>query len=164
MKKEHTICFHTSKNVREYLEKIAEEECKSLSSIVGDIIYHYMKEKKALNGPKQERRAFTRKKVSLPASIHEVGSKTRELKRGTIRNISLGGLLISVPNKSKLETSADIQINEFHIFFTLPGSQRPIILTGRPQRVFGSEEQIQVGAAFLDSDFQDFQILHKYLI
>jgi c-di-GMP-binding flagellar brake protein YcgR len=124
-----------------------------------------LKENKALKVPKQERRAFTRKKVVLPAFVYENGAKkTEALETGTIMDISLGGLLICVPKESKLEISTGNETNEFHIIFTLPESQRTINMVFRPQRIAESEEAVQVGAAFVDSDFQSCQTLHKYLI
>jgi predicted transcriptional regulator len=165
MKKEYTICFRTSKDIKNSLGNVAKRKRQTLSSVIEDVLYHYLKENKAFKAQKQERRAFTRREVSLPAFVYEDDTKkTKEFETGTIMDISLCGLLISVPKGAKLEISEDSKTNEFHIVFILPEFQRPIKMTCQPQRVAESEEAVQIGAAFVDSDFQSCQILQKYLI
>jgi c-di-GMP-binding flagellar brake protein YcgR len=117
-----------------------------------------------LKVPKQERRTFSRKKVSLPAFVYNDDRKTKELGTGIITDISLGGLLISIPKGAKLQLSEDSSNNEIRMVFTLPEFQRSISVTCQPQRVEESEEAVQIGAAFVDSDFQSCQILQKYLM
>ncbi|MGD0274745.1 MAG: PilZ domain-containing protein [Syntrophales bacterium] len=164
MKKDIIICFRTNKDIRKFLDKIAKEERKTLSSIIENILYHHLKAKMTFKGPKEERRAFTRKKVSCLAFIHEVDAKTKEFETGIIMDISLCGLLISVQKGAKLEIPEDSKTNKFHIVFILPEFQRPINMICQPQWISESKEVVQIGADFVDSDFQSCQILQKYLI
>jgi hypothetical protein len=165
MKKDITICFRTSREIKNSLEKLAKIKRQTLSSVIEDVLYYHLKEKKAFKESKQERRAFNRKKVSLPAFVYEEDTKNPgEFQTGTILDVSLGGLLISVPKGAKLALSGDSKDRGFHIVFTLPEFQRPVTMVCQPQRVAESGEDVQVGSAFVDSDFQSCQVLQKYLI
>jgi hypothetical protein len=165
MKKGYTICFRTSQDIKNSLRKLAKTKRQTLSSVIEDVLYYHLKEKKAFKESKQERRAFTRRKASLPAFVYKEDTKNPgEFQTGTILDISLGGLLISVPKGVKLELSENSKDQGFHIVFTLPEFQRPVSMVCQPQRVAESGEDVQVGSAFVDSDFQSCQILQKYLI
>lgn len=165
MNKELTICFRTSKDIKHSLGTMARRKRQTLSSVIEDILYYYLKENKAFKRPRQERRTFTRRKVALPAFIYDDDkNKDSELEIGTIMDISLCGLLISVPKGAKLDISDDGKNHGLRIVFTLPEFQRPINMICQPQRLTESEEAVQIGAAFVDSDFQSYRILQKYLI
>ena len=53
MKKDITICFRTSKDIREFLDKLAKEEHKTLSSAIEDIICHLIKREEHFQGTKK---------------------------------------------------------------------------------------------------------------
>ena len=165
MKKDITICFRTSTQIRGSLEKIAEEERKTVSSVIETILYNTLKEKKALPAISKEKRKYARKKLAIPALINEIGAETREFSQGTILDISLGGIRMSIPRGAKCEISTDNETNELNIVFALPYESRPVNVKCRPQRIAdAAEDSIQVGASFVDSDFQSYQTLQRYLI
>ncbi|MGD0276407.1 MAG: PilZ domain-containing protein [Syntrophales bacterium] len=164
MKKDLTICFRTTRDIRNALEELARESRKSLSSVIDNIIYHYLKVNKSLKEIQNERREFSRKTVQFPAFIHTADVKTNEIKTGTVLNISLSGLLISVPKESKLEITTNGKDKKFQVIFTLPGSLQPIEVVCRSQRVYRTEEDVQVGVDFVDSNFQSCQNLQRYLM
>lgn len=163
MKKELTICFRTTKDIKNTLEEIARESRKSLSSVIDNIIYNNIKEIKSIKELQNERREFSRKNVQLPAFIHDTGTETNVVRTGTVLNISLGGLLISIPKGSK-EITTNGRGKKFQAVFSLPGSLHPIEMVCRSQRISRTEKDIQVGADFVDSNFQSCQNLQKYLI
>ena len=112
-----------------------------------------------------ERREFTRKKAHLPAFFHATNAETNENKACTVLDISLGGLLLSVPLGSKLEiTKKHDQERKFKIILTLPESFQPIEITCQSQRISETEKDVRVGANFVDTNFQSCQILQKYFV
>jgi hypothetical protein len=164
MKKDITICFRTNMEIRNSLEKISADERLSLSSIIENMLYKYLKERKALQGLASDQRLFERKPVALPAFIAEAKSDARGYQTGTIMDISLGGIRISVPKGTALEIRTADNSTEFDVIFTLPYATRPLKMRCQPQRVFESEEDVQIGSAFVDADFRSYQTLQNYLI
>jgi hypothetical protein len=164
MNKDITICFRTDSEIRNGLKKIAEEERQTISSIIEMALYTFLKEKKALHGVGQERRQYNRKPVSLPAFIMEKDMAVGGLKTGKVVDISLGGIRLCVPRGVKLEISTDSETEEIHIVFTLPEAMQPVNVKCKPQRIYESEDDLHIGASFVDADFQSYQALQKYLI
>jgi len=164
MKKDITICFRTNMEIRNSLEKISADERQSLSSVIENMLYKYLKERKVLSGVESDQRQFERKQVALPAFIAEARADARGYQTGTIMDISLGGIKISVPKGTALEIKAGETEAEFDIIFTLPFATRPLKMRCQPQRVFESEEDIQIGTAFVDADFRSYQTLQNYLM
>ncbi len=164
MSKDITICFRTSTEIRNSLQKVADAERQTMSAIIDNMLYQYLSEKKALQDIERERRQYIRKPVSLPALVMDQNEENRALQTGKVLDISLGGLLISIPKGGKLEVSASGETNEFTIIFTLPEAMQPINVKCKPQRTFESEGDVQIGANFVDSDFHSYQTLQKYLI
>ncbi len=160
MRKELTICFRTSDELRTSLEKIATEERRSLSSIIETILYDSLKQKKALQSLKKERRRYPRKPVSLPTFVYKNDSEEQGLHPGTIVDISLGGIRILLPHDAKIDETANIGT-----LFTLPNEKMPLKIQCAVHRVMPAEENIkEVGASFVDSDFMSYQKLQNYLI
>ena len=164
MRKDVTICFRTNNEISSALKKIADEERLSISSVIETTLYNHLKQKKALHGIEKDRRQYTRKPVSLPAFIMDPNAKVKEFKTGKVMDISLGGIRLSVPRGLKMEVSTDSETNEFHIIFTLPEATQPLTLKCKPRRVMERGDDIDIGAAFIDSDFQSYQALQQYLI
>ncbi|MGD0277123.1 MAG: PilZ domain-containing protein [Syntrophales bacterium] len=164
MKKDLTICFRTTTDIRNALEELARESRKSISSVIDNIIYNYLRENNSTKVIRMERREFPRKEAHLPAFFHATKAKPSEIKACTVLDISLGGFLISVPLKSKLEITTNDREKNFNVIFSLPESLQPIDMTCRLQRIRRTEKDIQVGADFVDTNFQSCQILQKYLI
>jgi hypothetical protein len=164
MKKDITICFRTNMEIRNSLEKISTDDRQSLSSVIENMLYNYLKGRKALQGMTSDKRQFARKQVALPAFIAEAKADARGYQTGTIMDISLGGIRISVPKGTQLEIKADGDATEFDIIFTLPYATRPLKMRCHPQRVFESEEDVQIGTAFVDADFRSYQTLQNFMI
>jgi hypothetical protein len=164
MKKDSLICFRVSKNLHEALVKIAQEEKRSVSSIIDIVLTSYIKERKLFKGNKNERRQYPRRGILAPALIKQQGSGETKLETGSITDISLSGIRISIPRDAKCEISSDPQTSNFEIIFTLPNERRPIYLTCEPRRVYDSEESTHVGASFIDANFHSYKALQKYLM
>lgn len=160
MRKDLTICFRTSDDLRTSLEKVAANERRSLSSIIETILYDFLKQKKALQSLKKERRRYPRKPVSFPTFVYKSGSEEQALQPGTIVDISLGGIRILIPYDAKVDETANMGT-----LFTLPNEKIPLKMHCAVNRVIPAEENIkEVGASFVDSDFASYQKLQNYLV
>lgn len=159
MKKDVTICFRTNEELKHTLEKIAEVERRSLSSIIENILHSQVKDKVELKGTKKERRRYSRKEVSLPAFIYKHEAKESTLQTGMVMNISLGGLRISVPQDYEGATEG-----EFDTIFSIPNEKTPVKMRCAVKRVIEDGDSIkELGADFIDGDFPSYQKLHRYL-
>ena len=159
MKKDVTICFRTSDDLRNSLEKVAEGERRSLSSVIETVLFNFLKDKIGIRNSKNERRNYPRKEASLPAFIYKRDSKESTLQTGIIFDISLGGLRVSIPQDYEAE-----QNTEFDTIFTIPTEKTPIKMKCTVKRILeGAENTKEVGANFVDGDFPGYQKLHRYL-
>jgi hypothetical protein len=164
MKKDRLICFRVSRDVRETLAKIAQKEKRSLSSIIDIALNSYIKERKLFTGIKNERRQYPRKGILAPALIKQSDSGETKLETGSITDISLSGLRILIPKEAKCGISTDPQAAKFEIIFTLPTENRPIYVTCESCRIVDSDENIHVGASFVDANFHSYKALQTYLM
>ena len=65
MEKDITICFQTTSEISNAVEKIAKEQRQTVSSVIESIIYYNLKDNKAFKGIHQNRRRLTRTKIRL---------------------------------------------------------------------------------------------------
>jgi hypothetical protein len=164
MIKDTTICFQTSSEIRNSLEKIAEKESQSVSSVVESIIYHYLKSDKAVEGIFQNRRRFERKKTTIPAYIGDTRWQRDDFVAGTILDISLGGIKMSIPKGTKVDIQNVREAEELSIVFRIPSCYWPISVKISPQAVSESAEEVHLGASLINPDFQAYSALQKYLM
>jgi len=164
MRKDITICFRTSKEVRTALEKVTQKTKRSMSSVIEDIISCYLQENKALHCIEKEKRRFMRKEVSIPVVVRDPETAARPLQAGTIMDLSLGGLRISLPKDFAGEIAINSHDHELEAIFTLPNEKRPISIKCKPHRFISEDAEKQMGASFVDSDFSSYKTLQSYLM
>ena len=165
MKKDFTICFRTSSEIRNYLESIAGQQRLSLSHVIESIIYQHRQQSGQATKPVDpERRKYQRKQVMLPAFIGRTPSQVQDFETGSVLDVSLGGIRFAVSGKtvSKIQMTEDPA--EYSVIFTLPDQRQPVTVRCRPQSILDADEEVQIGAAFVDADFHSYQNLQKYLI
>jgi hypothetical protein len=159
MRKDTTICFRTSEEVKNSFEKIAKEERRSLSRIIENTLFECVKRAGHTRSRKDNRR-HTRREVSLPAFVSKVNSDTPQ--PGIILDLSLSGLRLSVPSDWGMDITEDTK--SLKILFTLPKENRPLSLTCAPCRTREENGELEVGAAFCDCDLPNYQRLQNYLM
>jgi hypothetical protein len=166
MERDITICFQTSSEIKSALDKIAEEEGKSVSLVVESIIHYYLdlKKNKAVEGSVYNRRRFERKKVSIPAYIGDSRWQRYDFESGTILDISVGGIQISVPKGTTVGIKNICESDNLSIIFHIPDYHWPINVKICPKRVCETAEDVQIGASLMNPDFQAYSALQKYLI
>ncbi|MBA4419158.1 MAG: hypothetical protein C0392_14815 [Syntrophus sp. (in: bacteria)] len=164
MSKDITICFRTSDSLRSALEKISQEERRSLSSTIETILYKHLENKRELKRIEKEKRRYERKKVSAPALISSFSSDDKAFKSGIVLDISLGGLQISIPDNYQYEIKEDSINSRISIVFPLPEDKKPLTMQCIPRHVYHSNNDTTIGASFIDPDFSSYQSLQNYLI
>jgi hypothetical protein len=164
MSKNSTICFRTSEDLLKALQKISKEERRSVSSTIKAILYKYVEGRKELKYVQKDKRHFPRKTVDAPALIKKLGSEDETSQAGILLDISLSGLLISIPNDYQLEGKEDMEVSRISVVFTLPDSKKPLNVLCVPKRVYPSDSETKIGAFFVDTDFASNQALQNYLL
>ena len=149
------ICFRTREDTRKVLEKVSKMDGRSLSSVIENILYDYV-ERRGQKEVTVEKRRYPRKKVSAPALVTGLDGVVHA---GTVNDISLGGLHISVPNEFQQTLREDSTIS---VVFALPRSEEPLTMQCSPRYVRPGG-QINIGASFVDADFHSYQTLLNYI-
>ncbi|MGD0232768.1 MAG: PilZ domain-containing protein [Syntrophorhabdales bacterium] len=162
MKKEVTICFRTSEELRAALDVVAHEDHRSLSSAIELILTDYLS-KNSEFPQHQERRRYVRKQVSIPARIKAADSEGK-VHEAVILDISLSGLRISLPKESMTEIYDEVENPQFETSFVLPQEGKSVRIVCRTKRVVPVNGDIQIGASFVDTEFVSYQELQQYLM
>ena len=143
--------FLEDSELRTALEKIAEEDNRSVPYVVESIIRDYLRENKTLKDTDEKRRRFARKDAGYACLIGKSHLQARDLIKGTILDISHGGIRISVSKSSEIEINS-LCDETFAVIFTLPQCNWPIRLECLSQRIFDYEEELHIGAIISNHD------------
>ena len=163
MKKENSICFRASKDLHDSLLQVSREDRRSLSSTIANILSDYLNKRKVpTKETKQEKRQYPREVLSVPVVINQLGKEQVGL--AAITEISLGGLKILFPKELENRLMIDGQGSKFEVVFNLPSNNKPIRLSCESRNVVDSNDCFQIGASFIDADFQNYKALQSYLI
>lgn len=138
--------------------------CPYLEAIETCHLFNDIQSQKVFNGFKKEKRQYPRMTTSVPAFIGKGGSGKAKLHIGTILDISLGGLRISIPRAMKHKVLTGPQANEFEIMIALPDENEPIHLKCKSRRMTYSKDNIDVGASIIDANFISYKALKNYLL
>jgi len=162
MKKESLICFRVSKDLHQSLIQVAKKDQRSLSSAIEFALVRYLEGRKMSDGVGKEKRQYPRETLSIPALIYK--QEREQMDVATITDISLSGVKILIPKDFNNKMVADSECARFEIAFTLPAVNMPIKLTCESKRVVDSPDSIQIGASFVDANFQSYRALQTYLM
>ena len=161
MSKETNICFRTSAELRESLMEIARSERRTLSGLVQAVLEGYIEQ---LNSApvEGERRAHRRKPARLPVYVSQPG-KEGHTQLGTVKDVSLGGVRISLPEDSNVEVWRDGKEVHLDLLMMLPNQKTPTALKCRTCRLERENGSIEVGARIKGYESADFDKLQSYL-
>jgi hypothetical protein len=164
MNKDRTICFRTSHDLRKVLEKIAGKQRRSVSSTIETILRAHLEDRKAIRPGDQERRRFQRKEVSIPTMIGGLSPDEAGMQLGSILDVSLSGLRISIPDSLHFEIREDRADSPISVVFALPKADKTVTMQGTPRHTYHHEAETHIGVSFTNADFASYQILQNYLI
>jgi hypothetical protein len=160
MTKESNICFRTSWELRESLQEIARDERRTLSGLVQAVLEDYIDQR---NSPQaEERRHHRRKASSLPVHVSQSGDKGRS-QLGIVKDDSLGGVRISLPEDSNVEVWRDGKEVHLDLLMELPNEKVPATIKCKTCRLEREDGKIEVGARITGYESADFDRLQRYL-
>jgi hypothetical protein len=149
------ICFRTSEDLRKALEKISVMDRRTLSSVVENILYDYIKQREP-KAVAEEKRRYPRIKISAPALVSGLNGAVHA---GVVNDISLGGINLSVPTSFPHDMRPNSKIS---VVFTLRMSEKPLTMQCSLRHI-RLDDQKSIGASLIDTDFHSYRILQDYL-
>ena len=166
MEKNTTICFKTTPEMNNALNRVAEDEKRSVSEVVDDIITHYLTDRNVFQVRKRDRRRYERKKVNLSAHIGDPRWQRCDFQAIKMVDISIGGVGFVVPQGAKREIlkNSDSTMDKIIMIFRLPTHYWPVSVQIAPQRILEYTDEIMVGATLVNPDFHAYSALQKYMM
>jgi hypothetical protein len=152
--KDAVICFRISRDLRKVLEEISVFDRRSLSATIENILHTYA-EKRGAN-VSEEKRLHQRKKISMPALV---SGPNGDVHGGTVNDISLGGLRVTVPPDHACSLEGDSPLS---IVFALPESDKPLTMRCVPRYV-RSDGRKSIGVSFIEEECEGHETLIHYL-
>jgi hypothetical protein len=137
-------------------EKVSGEKRRPLFSCNENTLYAHTEERES-KGVDREKRRYPRKKISAPALVR---GPDGVVDTGMLHDISLGGIRISFPPGFQCRVAKDCAIS---VVFTLPEGEKALSAECLPRHIH-SNGRTTVGASFIDTDFQGFQNLQRYIM
>ena len=142
-----------------------EGNCPYIEQIVNCHLFNDLKSREVFYVFKKEKRQHPRIITSIPAFISGGSSGEEKLRIGSIVDISLGGLRISIPRGMKHEVLNGLQATEFEIITKLPNENKPIHLKCKSKRAVYSKDNIHVGASVvIDVASRSYKAFKNYLM
>ena len=172
MKKDVVYSIRMSVLVRESLKRAAEQERRTVASLLDKIILDYLEDERYFQLSEtgsdrrgfQDRRGFNRKKIALPATLTiEVQGKT-ETFACVIIDIAMGGILVSFPRSSKIKLNTTGDLPHFELSFYLPQIEEKLHFQCDTLRIIEKDREIQIGAVIREPDDETLKQLKFYLI
>jgi hypothetical protein len=160
MRKETTICFRTTEEIRDQLDAEARETNRSLSSTLEIILGGFLDKGNHPVGI-QEKRRFTRKAVTIPAQMWCGDSRKRH--QATICNISLGGFLLRCRPDSISEFHGMNTTPHVEVTFNLP-KDGEVTVKSKIERIVPAKDGVLLGATLVNSDFTSMVRLQNFLV
>lgn len=165
---ERTVPYSLNRDTFDKLNEIADNKEASVQEVIDELVQHYLGcQGEGCDGGSdemhREKRAFTRKQSEIQAILQTSDSKRNfNARSATIRNLSLGGALFTVPKTSEME-SIDCE-TPVEIIFYLDKKADPIVLQGRALRLERETDTCHIGMEFVDCDFSDYRELARYVL
>ena len=152
----NTICFRTTEDLRKALEKLSVTERRTLSSVVENILYDYIKQREP-KAATEEKRRYLRVKISAPALVSGLN---RAVHAGVVNDISLGGINLSLPTSFPHDMRLNSKIS---VVFTLRTSEKALTMECSLRHI-RPDDRKSIGASLIDTDFHSYRILQDYLM
>ena len=172
MKKDIVYSIRMSILVRESLKRVAQKERRTVASLLDKIILDYLEDERYFQLLEtgtdrrgfQDRRAFRRKKITLPAIFTIKVEEKTETFACVILDITMGGVLISFPRGSEINVSTTGYLPHFELSFHLPQIEGKFHFQCDTRRIIEKDGEIQIGAVIREPDDETLQQLKFYLI
>lgn len=159
------ICFQTSARNYEILRETAEEQGLDLESLTEKIVSDYIDKLHPEIKNKEERREFLRNRADFPVVVQiHFDQRETHYRTGTILDISMGGVRISLPKHERLDVDLVQNVSGMEILFRMPEENHTVSFKCEPRRVQAKDQEVHLGAIFTETDLRSQQVLHKYVM
>jgi hypothetical protein len=157
VRKETTICFRTTEEMRNELEREALREKRSVSSVIEIALSDYVER---TLGQTREKRRFQRKAIRIPALTRFDDSDQRH--DMTILDVSFSGLAILAGTEFTVELHRAGANPHFETVFAIPGNGEVKVI-GKVERIVPAPGGLLIGATIADADFADYSRLQGFV-
>jgi len=164
MEKDQLICFETTLEAKNTIEKIASELKLSVPLVVESIVNDHLQEQNETKCQFFDRRHFERKQVDIAAFMGHTDQPRRDFKEGKIVDLSMAGVKFSIPKDTKIDIQENAKDDTLSIIFSLPQMPWPVHVKIQPKRLCEREERTEIGAIFVKPDQYSFNALSSYLM
>jgi predicted DNA-binding protein len=172
MKKDIVYSIRMSILVRESLKRAAHKERRTVASLLDKIILDYLEDERYLKLSEtetdrrefQDRRAFLRKKITLPATMTIKIEGKPETLVCVILDIAMGGILVSFPRNPRINLSTTGELQHFKLSFHLPQIEDKLHFQCDTRRIIEKDREIHVSAVIREADDETLKRLKFYLI
>jgi hypothetical protein len=163
-KKSKEICFRVHPEMHEKLQAMADVEGVSLPDLMKDVATSFI-EHRIRKLAQSEKREFTRNQTNLPVVMQlRLDPGESFYRTGTILDISMGGVRISLPTHEHLDAGIFDRCQSIEILFRLPEEDFTVTFRCKPSRITAQNDDIELGAMFTEADLRSQQVLHKYVM
>jgi hypothetical protein len=149
------ICFRIGKRLRLALERISEEDRRSLSSTVEYILHDHLA-RRALDSLGKERRRHARRTISEPALLRDAGGLAYP---GMACDVSAGGICVSAPADFPAEVGSEICV-----VFALPDIESPLTVKCAPSHMRPQAGRVRLGASFIDDGSPAYEMIRRCMM
>jgi hypothetical protein len=111
----------------------------------------------------RERRRHPRKEASLPVFLNRMDSNEKAFHKGVIQDLSIGGARLSIPKAKTGGIMEEMVSDKLEMNFVLPEEGGNIHFRCRTSWMKDTQDQIKLGAYFVDGDFGSCKGLLDYL-
>jgi acyl-CoA thioesterase FadM len=111
-----------------------------------------------------EKRHHQRKTVHIPTLINKMNKDWKSYHPGIIQDISLTGLRLTISKNSGYTFNIEDGGTTLDIIIALPDETAPFKIKCRSYRFMDNDDAIDVGAAFVDLNSTNRQLLQKHLM
>lgn len=166
MHAEKMVSFSVSAKLYDVMKRLAESKGVGLSDVMRDAVENYVRGNALKTHWGDEKRRFNRSRTNIPAilEIRTAEEKESVRSKGTIIDISMGGVRISISAEDEADKSLMEGSPEVRISFRVPGEESELCFKCRPVRTEQDENGVRLGVSFSDGDFNDMQVLHRYMM
>jgi hypothetical protein len=160
------VCFPLEEQELSALRTIASAEQLSDSEVARRIVLAHL-DHHAQDGRTEDddRRKYQRKPSQIPVVIQiHYSNENNRIMSGVILDISVGGVKISLPKGSKANMEILEDSSHLEILFRFPEEADPAIFTCLPKRADLDNDELHIGAVFVDGKFSSQQALYRYIM
>ncbi|MDD4732485.1 MAG: PilZ domain-containing protein [Desulfovibrio sp.] len=153
------------------LSELAQSQNITFSTLARTVLEQYLQqeqereleEHETASTGKREKRKYVRKAISVPTTIRFKSGTSVTEEPVEMKDISLGGALLSLPAQHPILKQLVSHPNKFDLVISLPDEKQPVEFTSKTSRVRKDQENVHLGISFDEYSYYDFIKLYNFL-